>query len=207
MLPRRALGAIATTAMALALLLNFKTQNAPIGPTSVVVGQPATGSTVGASGQSSSASTPPVAGSGGSSSASTPPVAGSSGSSAASTPPSASSGSATSGSAGSGSPSTGQSAPGSTLKSGTFTGSTIQIPFGNVQVQVVVKGGRITDVQPLQMPTAHARSQMISQYVAPMLRQEVLQAQNAQINLVSGATYTSEAYAQSLQAALDQAVA
>ena len=72
---------------------------------------------------------------------------------------------------------------------------------------MVVKGGRITDVQPLQMPTAHARSQMISQYVAPMLRQEVLQAQNAQINLVSGATYTSEAYAQSLQAALDQAVA
>jgi uncharacterized protein with FMN-binding domain len=193
MLPRRALAAIATTAMALALLLNFKTQSAPIGPTSVVVGQPATGSTVGASGQSSSASTPPVAGS--------------SGSSAASTPPSASSGSATSGSAGSGSPSTGQSASGSTLKSGTFTGSTIQIPFGNVQVQVVVKGGRITDVQPLQMPTAHARSQMISQYVAPMLRQEVLQAQNAQINLVSGATYTSEAYAQSLQAALDQAVA
>jgi uncharacterized protein with FMN-binding domain len=193
MLPRRALAAIATTAMALALLLNFKTQNAPIGPASVVVGQPATGSTVGASGQSSSASTSPVAGS--------------SGSSAASTPPSASSGSAASGSAGSGSPSTGQSASGSTLRSGTFTGSTIQIPFGNVQVQVVVKGGRITDVQPLQMPTAHARSQMISQYVAPMLRQEVLQAQNAQINLVSGATYTSEAYAQSLQAALDQAVA
>ena len=193
MLPRRALAAIATTAMALALLLNFKTQNAPIGPASVVVGQPATGSTVGASGQSSSASTPPVAGS--------------SGSSAASAPPSGSSGSATSGSAGSAASSTGQSASGSTLKSGTFTGSTIQIPFGNVQVQVVVKGGRITDVQPLQMPTAHARSQMISQYVAPMLRQEALQAQNAQINLVSGATYTSEAYAQSLQAALDQAVA
>lgn len=193
MLPRRALAAIATTAMALALLLNFKTQNAPIGPASVVVGQPATGSAVGASGQSSSASTPPVAGTGGSP--------------AASTPPSASSGSAASGSAGSGSSSTAQSASGSTLKSGTFTGSTIQIPFGNVQVQVVVKGGRITDVQPVQMPTAHARSQMISQYVAPMLRQEVLQAQNAQINLVSGATYTSEAYAQSLQAALDQAVA
>jgi len=193
MLPRRALAAIATTAMALALLLNFKTQNAPIGPASVVVGQPATGSTVGASGQSSSASTPPVAAS--------------TGSSAASAPPSGSSGSATSGSAGSAASSTGQSASGSTLKSGTFTGSTIQIPFGNVQVQVVVKGGRITDVQPLQMPTAHARSQMISQYVAPMLRQEALQAQNAQINLVSGATYTSEAYAQSLQAALDQAVA
>jgi uncharacterized protein with FMN-binding domain len=192
MLPRRALAAIATTAMALALLLNFKTQNAPIGPTSVVVGQPATGSTVGASGQSSSASTPQVAGSAGSSAAPAPP---------------ASSGSGAAGSAGSGSSSTAQAATGSTLKSGTFTGSTVQIPFGNVQVQVVVKGGRITDVQPLQMPTAHARSQMISQYVAPMLRQEVLQAQNAQINLVSGATYTSEAYAQSLQAALDQAVA
>ncbi len=203
MLPRRALGAIATTAMALALLLNFKTQNAPLGPTSVVVGQPATGSTVGTSGQSSSASTPPVAGSTGPSAASTSPSA-SSGSAASG---SAGAGSSSSASAGAGSSSSGQSATGSTLKSGTFTGSTIQIPFGNVQVQVIVKGGRITDVQPLQMPTAHARSQMISQYVAPMLRQEVLQAQNAQINLVSGATYTSEAYAQSLQAALDQAVA
>ncbi len=192
MLPRRALAAIATTAMALALLLNFKTPSAPLGTTSVVVGQPVTGSTVGVNGQSSSASTPPVA-------ASTGP-------SAASAPPSGSSASAASGSSGSGSSSTGQSAS-ATLKSGTFTGSTVQIPFGNVQVQVTIKGGKITDVQPLQMPTAHARSQMISQYVAPMLLQEVLQVQTAQINLVSGATYTSEAYAQSLQAALDQAVA
>ena len=204
MLPRRALAAIATTAMALALLLNFKTQNAAIGTGSVIIGQPATGSAAGAAGQSASGSTSSTGGGTGSSAAasSTP-----GGASAAASGSSGSSGSSSTGSTGSGTSSTAQSASGTALKTGTFTGSTVQIPFGNVQVQVIVKGGRITDVQALQMPTAHARSQMISQYVAPMLRQEVLQAQNARINLVSGATYTSEAYAQSLQAALDQAVA
>ncbi len=49
------------------------------------------------------------------------------------------------------------------------------------------------------------RSQEISQYAGPQLHDEVLQAQNAQIDVLSGATYTSEAYAQSVQAALDQA--
>ena len=55
------------------------------------------------------------------------------------------------------------------------------------------------------MPSDATRSQMIAQYAAPILRSEALTAQSAQINLVSGATYTSEGYAQSLQAALDQA--
>jgi uncharacterized protein with FMN-binding domain len=77
--------------------------------------------------------------------------------------------------------------------------------FGDIQVRVILRNGRITDVQPLQMPFDHQRSLEISQAVAPLLHDEVLQAQSARIDLISGATYTSDAYAQSLQAALDQA--
>jgi uncharacterized protein with FMN-binding domain len=87
---------------------------------------------------------------------------------------------------------------------GQLTGSTIQTPFGYVQVQVTLQGGMITDVQTLQLPSG-GRSSEISQYAAPQLRSEVLQAQSAQVDSVSGATYTSQAYRQSLQAALDQA--
>ena len=55
------------------------------------------------------------------------------------------------------------------------------------------------------MPSSHQRSQEISQQAAPLLRQEALQAQSAQIDLLSGATFTSESYAESLQSALDHA--
>ena len=86
----------------------------------------------------------------------------------------------------------------------TLTGSAISYFFGTAQVQVTLQNGQITDVTALQLPS-EGRSGRISQQVEPMLREEVLAAQNAQINLISGATYTSEAYAASLQAALDQA--
>ena len=55
------------------------------------------------------------------------------------------------------------------------------------------------------MSYEHSRSQFISQQAGPLLQQEALQAQSAQIDIVSGATYTSESYAQSLQSALDRA--
>jgi uncharacterized protein with FMN-binding domain len=87
---------------------------------------------------------------------------------------------------------------------GQLTGSTVQTPFGNVQVQVSLQSGKITDVQTLQLPSGGHSSQ-VSRYAAPQLRSEVLQAQSAQVDSVSGATYTSQAYQQSLQAALDQA--
>ena len=76
--------------------------------------------------------------------------------------------------------------------------------FGPVQVQVTIAGGQITDVTPLALPTG-GRSGRISSYAAPTLRSEVLNAQSAAIDIVSGATYTSAAYSQSLQSALDQA--
>jgi uncharacterized protein with FMN-binding domain len=96
-------------------------------------------------------------------------------------------------------------APATSTQTRTLTGAAVDNEYGTVQVQVTLTGNRITDIVALQMPNSHQRSQEISQQAEPTLRQEALQAQSAQINLVSGATFTSESYAQSLQAALDQA--
>jgi len=94
---------------------------------------------------------------------------------------------------------------GTALKNGTVTGQVVQTRFGSVQVQVTIAAGKITDVTALQLPNDRQRSAEISGIVEPMLRSEALTAQSAQIDLISGATYTSDAYAQSLQSALDQA--
>ena len=83
-------------------------------------------------------------------------------------------------------------------------GPTEQYGYGTLAVKVTVIGTKITD---LSTPGhyEHAQySQQLAAQVIPMLRSEVLQAQSANINGISGATYTSEAYATSLQAALDQ---
>ncbi len=106
---------------------------------------------------------------------------------------------------GSASPSPSPSASAVGLKAGQYTGQDVLTKFGDVQVKVIISGGRISDVQPMQLPFDRSRSAEISQYAAPQLHDEVLQAQSAQIDTVSGATYTSDAYAQSVQAALDQA--
>ena len=84
------------------------------------------------------------------------------------------------------------------------TGTAVSFRYGTVQVQVTVSNGAITDVTTLQAP-GDGHSGQISQYAVPILQSEALSAKSAQIDLVSGATYTSEAYAQSLQSALDQA--
>lgn len=90
-------------------------------------------------------------------------------------------------------------------KDGSYDGQDFPNQFGDVQVRVVIKGGRITDVQPLQLPFDRERSALISQEAGPMLHDEVIQAQSAQIDTLGGATFTSESYAQSVQSALDQA--
>lgn len=92
-----------------------------------------------------------------------------------------------------------------TYKNGQYTGQDVLTQYGDVQVKVVIAGGKITDVQALQLPYDRQRSAQISQFAGPRLHDEVLQAQSAQIDSLSGATYTSNAYAQSVQAALDQA--
>ena len=86
----------------------------------------------------------------------------------------------------------------------TVDGPVVDTRYGPVQVELVVAGGKISDVVALQLPTGR-RSGQISQVAAPILHDEALQAQSAKIDLVSGATYTSDAYTQSLQAAIDQA--
>jgi uncharacterized protein with FMN-binding domain len=88
---------------------------------------------------------------------------------------------------------------------GTFTGLDFPNRFGDVQVRVVISNGRITDVQAVQLPTDRAESAYISQQAGPWLRSEALQAQSANIDIISGATYTSQSYAQSLESALQQA--
>jgi uncharacterized protein with FMN-binding domain len=95
--------------------------------------------------------------------------------------------------------------PSPTALNGTFTGSDFPNRYGDVQVRVVISNGRITDVQAVQLPTDRAESAYISQQVGPLLRSEALQAQSANIDIISGATYTSQSYAQSLESALQQA--
>jgi len=89
--------------------------------------------------------------------------------------------------------------------SGSFTGSDYPNRFGDVVVRVMISSGHITDVQAVQLPSDRARSAYISQVAGPMLRSEVLQAQSASIDVISGATYTSQSYAQSVESALQQA--
>ncbi|MFI6249455.1 FMN-binding protein [Streptomyces sp. NPDC051016] len=100
-----------------------------------------------------------------------------------------------------------KSSGGSTKGTGTktVTGDTVQTRWGPVQVKVTIKGGRITDVTAVQYPTENPRDQQINSYAVPQLRSEALAAQSADIDTVSGATYTSDGYQQSLQSALDSA--
>lgn len=97
-----------------------------------------------------------------------------------------------------------RSAPTPSTGTAQFTGPFAADPFGNVQVQITVSGGKIVDVVALALPVG-GHSGRISNYVAPILRTQALAAQSAAIDGVSGATYTSQAYAASLQGALDQA--
>ncbi len=88
---------------------------------------------------------------------------------------------------------------------GTFTGSDVPNRFGDVVVRAVITNGHITDVQAVQLPTDREESAYISQQAGPLLRTEALQAQSANIDIISGATYTSRSYAQSLESALQKA--
>ncbi|GEM_PF-1004000 len=88
--------------------------------------------------------------------------------------------------------------------SSSFAGTAVNEPFGTVQTTITVTRGRITSVT-ASAPMGNQMSAAINQQAIPILRNETLQAQSANVNLVSGATVTSEAYVQSLQAALSRA--
>jgi uncharacterized protein with FMN-binding domain len=87
----------------------------------------------------------------------------------------------------------------------TIPGQAIQTRYGVVQVQVVVSGKQIQNVSFLQLTADDPHSQEINDQAGPILLQETLTAQSSHIDTISGATYTSEGYLQSLQSALDQA--
>lgn len=116
--------------------------------------------------------------------------------------PSASASSSASASASSSATSTTTS---TTYKDGTYTGSVIATRYGNSQVKVVISGGKITDVVVLQRQQVDQKSNQISASAVATLKTKVLAAQSAKVSNISGATYSTQGYLQSLQSALDQA--
>jgi major membrane immunogen (membrane-anchored lipoprotein) len=84
-------------------------------------------------------------------------------------------------------------------------GSEAQTRWGIVQVQITVRNGKIVSARTIQEPNGNFRDQEINSQAVPILNQEVVQVQSAQIDTVSGATVTSDGYIESLQAALDAA--
>lgn len=113
--------------------------------------------------------------------------------------------SGTTGSKGTGSTGTGTSGSSGTSASGTYKGTAVQTRFGPVQVQITVANGKITDITALQLTNTDGKSIQISNRAAPLLRSKVLAAQSADVQTVSGATITSDAYLTSVQAAIDAA--
>ncbi|MEO6761150.1 MAG: FMN-binding protein [Candidatus Saccharimonadales bacterium] len=91
------------------------------------------------------------------------------------------------------------------FKDGSYTGSIADAYYGSVQVLATITGGKISDVKFLQYPDSHDTSVYINQQAMPYLQQEAIQAQSSHVNTVSGATFTSQAFQQSLASALSQA--
>jgi uncharacterized protein with FMN-binding domain len=145
------------------------------------------GASGGSDGSSSTGSTDSSGGSGSSGSSSSSGSSGSSGKSS-------SSGSSSSGSGGSAS-----------TAAKTVDGDPFGTRYGDVQVQITVSSGKITDVTVLQVPWNDRHDQMINSQAVPIYNDEAVQAQSANIDVVSGATVTWEGYTQSLQSAIDKA--
>lgn len=100
--------------------------------------------------------------------------------------------------------STGDSTSGSSSAATSVTGDAVNTRFGPVQVQITVKNGKMTAVQAIVYPQENSRDREINSWAIPQLNQEAAQAGTANIDMVSGATYTSDGYISSLQSALDR---
>ncbi|PKW25822.1 FMN-binding protein [Phycicoccus duodecadis] len=173
---------VLSTVSALVLLFSYHTSTNAAGTTSIVAagGTAANGTSPGAAGGTGSTATPGTA----------PPDTTGTGSTATPSTPSTSSGS--SGSSGS-----------SAAK--TYTGDAVDTRYGPVQVAITVAGGKVTRSVVTQVPWNGRQDQEINSYAVPVLNGEVVAAQSAGIDMVSGATFTSDGYIRSLQSALDQA--
>jgi uncharacterized protein with FMN-binding domain len=96
------------------------------------------------------------------------------------------------------------SSGGSQGVSGTATGNAVDTQYGAAQVRVTVKNGKIVKLEALQLQSNDPHSQQISSSAAPVLQQEILGKQSAAVDAVSGASFTSASYVQSVQSALDK---
>jgi uncharacterized protein with FMN-binding domain len=94
---------------------------------------------------------------------------------------------------------------GGQYKDGSYTGPEVDAFYGLVQVKAVIKNGKIANVQFLEYPNDRRTSVRINNVAVPYLQREAVQVQSANVDIISGATLTSEAFAESLQAALDEA--
>lgn len=94
-----------------------------------------------------------------------------------------------------------------TYKDGSYTGTVANAYYGNVQVKVTISSGKITSVNFLQYPNDNPNSSYISSQATPYLKQEAIQAQTANVNIITGATFTSQAFMQTMASALSQAKA
>lgn len=182
---KRIVYALLATLSGLVLMFSYRTSLEVVTPSSEPAAASTTTSTSGGTGTSSSGSS-----SSGSSSSS-------------SSSDSSASGSASGSASDSASGSTTQTSTG--LQDGTYTGDSVNTRYGPVQVQLTVSGGQITDVQVVDYPNSNGRDRQINERAIPQLVSETVQAQSGQVDMVSGATYTSTGYATSLQSALDQA--
>lgn len=95
----------------------------------------------------------------------------------------------------------------SSASSQTVVGDAVETQYGPVQVKVTVTGGKVTSVSAVEYPDTDPRDAQINSYAIPALNQEATAAGSADIDMVSGATYTSQGYIQSLQSALDKVTA
>jgi uncharacterized protein with FMN-binding domain len=108
-------------------------------------------------------------------------------------------------------PSAGSGPPASTLtpsgtyRNGTFAGSVQDAFYGNIQVQIVISNGKLSDVVFLQYPNDNRTSQYVNSQALAILKQEAITAQNSNVDIVSGASASSRAFQQSLASALAQA--
>jgi uncharacterized protein with FMN-binding domain len=98
-----------------------------------------------------------------------------------------------------------QQQPATGYKDGQYTGTVADAVYGQLQVKAVISQGKITDVQFLQYPNHSGHTTEVSNMALPQLKSEAIQAQSANVDIVSGATQTSQAFMQSLQSALTQA--
>lgn len=90
-------------------------------------------------------------------------------------------------------------------KDGTYTGTVADATYGNIQVQITIQGGKITGINYLQSPDHPGHTTEVSNMALPLLKQEAITAQNSNVDIVSGATQTSQGFMVTLQSALDQA--